>query len=41
MACPGATIYSFNDIPVKSIDYEQTEHYRIYKDFMADRDKYL
>ena len=41
MACPGATIYSFDEIPVKAIDYEKTEHYRIYRDFMADRSKYL
>jgi predicted ATPase len=41
MACPGATIYSFDEIPVKGIDYEKTEHYRIYRDFMADRSKYL
>lgn len=41
MACPEATIYSFDEIPVKTIDYEKTEHYRIYRDFMADRSKYL
>ena len=41
MACPGATIYSFDEIPVKQIDYEKTEHYRIYRDFMVDRSKYL
>ena len=41
MACPGATIYSFDDTPVKTIDYERTEHYRIYRDFMKDRSKYL
>ena len=41
LACPGATLYSFDHIPVKSIDYKETEHYRIYKDFMADAGKYL
>ena len=41
MACPGATIYSFDSVPVKRIDYEETEHYRIYKDFMQYRNKYL
>jgi len=41
MACPGATIYSFDEIPVKAVDYEKTQHYRIYRDFMADRSKYL
>ncbi len=41
MACPEATIYSFDEMPVTPIDYEKTEHYRIYRDFMADRSKYL
>jgi predicted ATPase len=41
LACPAATIYSFDNYPVGRIQYEQTEHYRIYKDFMADRNKYL
>ncbi len=41
MACPRARIYSFDSAPVKRIDYEETEHYRIYKDFMQYRNKYL
>jgi predicted ATPase len=41
MACPGAKIYSFDYIPVKPIEYEETEHYQIYKGFMENRDKYL
>jgi len=41
MACPGASIYSFDHIPVKQIDYEQTEHYRIYRDFMRSKNTYL
>ncbi|MBT8356992.1 MAG: AAA family ATPase [Desulfobacterales bacterium] len=41
MACPGATIYSFDEIPVSQIDYEKTEHFRIYRDFMVNRSKYL
>ena len=41
LACPGAKIYSFDYVPVKQIDYEETEHYKIYKDFMANKDKYL
>ena len=40
LACPGM-IYSFDDIPVKPIDYEETDHYRIYKRFMEDRSRYL
>ena len=41
LACPGATIYSFDSLPLEPVAYEQTDHYRIYKDFMADRSAYL
>jgi predicted ATPase len=41
LACPGATIYSFDDVPVKSIDYHETEHYKVYKEFMENPAKYL
>jgi len=41
LACPGARIYSFDHTPVKPIEYEETEHYRIYKDFLEDRHRYL
>lgn len=41
MACPGAKIYSFDHAPIKEIDYEETEHYRVYKDFMEDRGRYF
>ena len=41
LACPGASILSFDDIPIKEVEYEETEHYRIYKGFMEDRQAYL
>ena len=41
LACPGAHILSFDRIPVQRINYEETEHYKIYKNFMEDRNKYL
>jgi len=41
LACPKAEIYSFNHIPLRQVDYEETEYYRIYKDFMEDRGKFL
>ena len=41
LACPGAQIHSFDHVPVKSIDYEETEQFQIYKNFMVDRNKYL
>ena len=41
MACPGARIYSFDTAPVKEVAYENTDHYRIFKKFMADPQRYL
>ena len=40
MACPGSVIYSFDDTPVKRVLYEDTEHYTLYKDFMANPGRY-
>jgi predicted ATPase len=34
LAFPGATIYSFDETPVKKVRYEETELYRLYKDFI-------
>jgi predicted ATPase len=41
LACPGAVIYSFDAAPIKTLTYEETEHYRIYKSFMEDRRRFL
>lgn len=41
LACPKAKILSFDHIPVKEIPYEETEHYRVYRAFMEDRNRYL
>ena len=41
LACPGARIYSFDQPPIQPIAYEETEHYRIYKDFLEHRNRYL
>ena len=41
LALPEATIYSFDHIPIKEINYEDTDYYQIYKDFLNDRGKYL
>jgi predicted ATPase len=41
LACPGATIVSFDSVPVREIFYEETEHYRIYHSFMMNRAAYL
>jgi len=41
LACPGAVIYSFDEIPVRPISYEDTEYFQVYRDFLNNRDKYL
>jgi len=41
LACPGSAIYSFDHAPVRVIRYEDTEHYKIYRNFMKDPSKYL
>ncbi len=41
MAYPGAVIYNFDNIPITQVEYEETEYYRVYKDFMEDRSKYI
>ena len=41
LACPGATIYDFNQNPLQPIAYEQTEYYQIYKRFLDNREAYL
>lgn len=41
MAFPGALIYLLTDEGIKSVDYEETEHYRLTKRFMLDRQDML
>ena len=33
LSCPGAVIYDFNRIPIQKVAYEDTDPYRIYRDF--------
>jgi predicted ATPase len=40
-AFAGMTVCISDNSPVKQIDYKQTDHYRIYKDFMGDPGKYV
>lgn len=37
LACENATIYNFNKIPLDRIEYENTEHYQVYKEFLMKR----
>lgn len=37
LACNKATIYSFDKIPLSTVAYEDTEHFRVYRDFLIGR----
>lgn len=41
LSLPGAEIYSFDHSPISTVAYENTDYYRIYRDFMIDRALYL
>ena len=41
LSLPGADIFSFDKAPISRINYEDSDYYRIYKDFMTDRASYL
>lgn len=41
LACPGARIWSFDSAPVSEVAYEDTPHFRLYRDFLTDRDRFL
>ena len=41
LACKGAKIFSFDTAPVSVIKYEDTQHYKVYKNFLVDRKKYI
>jgi len=34
MACPGSRIYTFSNTKIDPIAYKETQHYKLYKDFM-------
>ncbi len=36
LASPRAVIYNFDRIPLRPIEYRDTEHYRIYRDFLEN-----
>jgi predicted ATPase len=41
LALPGAQIYSFEPPSIREVDYADTEHYRLYKQFLTDPGAYL
>jgi predicted ATPase len=40
LSCLGASIYSFDQVPIAPVAYEQTDHYRLYKAFMDNPRSY-
>ena len=36
LAAPNAVIYNFDRTPIRPIEYKDTEHYRIYRDFLQN-----
>jgi predicted ATPase len=41
LALPGAEIFTFDRCPIQKVAYEDTQYFRIYRDFLNDRGKYL
>jgi predicted ATPase len=41
LSCPGSSLMSFDHSPVRALEYEDTEHYRVYRDFLNHRNRYL
>ena len=41
LACPGADILSFDDLPIQPMAYEDTDYYKLYKAFLEDREGIL
>lgn len=41
LAFPGATIYSFDQLPVQAVPYAELEHVKLTRDFLADPERFL
>ena len=41
LAFPDAEIFSFDACPIRKVAYEETDYYRIYRDFLNNRERYL
>jgi predicted ATPase len=41
MGIPNSEIYFINDKGIKTVNYEDTEHYQIYKSFLENRERFL
>lgn len=41
LSFPGARIYSFDEAPIAQVPWDQTDHVRLTRDFLADPERYL
>jgi len=41
LACPDADILSFDKREIQPVAYEDTDYYKLYKEFMQDRERFL
>jgi predicted ATPase len=41
LAYPGAQIFSFDGVRIEEVAYEDTAHYRLYRQFLTDRNAFL
>ncbi len=41
MACPDSQIYSFDNEVIKPVQYKETQHYNLYKNFMENPDNFI
>ncbi|MFX3632052.1 MAG: AAA family ATPase [Candidatus Pristimantibacillus sp.] len=41
LAYPGAQILSFDESPIAPVEYEQTDHYLLTRDFLNNRERYF
>ena len=41
LACPQARLYSFDSAAVQTTIYEETQHYRLYKEFLENRNFFI
>ena len=41
LACPGARIYTFDDLPIHEVAYEELTHVTVMRDFLNDPDRFL
>jgi len=40
LACPGATIYTFDHSPIASVPYQATDHYKVYRRFLDEQARF-